>query len=435
MSTTFDEGFVVTDVGLALQAKQLAASEPLRFSRAVYGDGTLAEGTDIRTRTAMVNEKLELSIVKSSVVGNGTVDITVFVDNTNVEAPGFALTEVGMFAMDGDTEILYAYAYFGNRHGWIPSATDARKIRNTMHFDIVIGRTTQVEVTLSSDWSAFTTTEDFEAHINDANAHSILPHFGDRIESAGSIQDFWCADGDGKLKAVDLDVAKKAILGDSINIISANLKNDGRINHLERLTGNILLQMQAQNMAPDGYDGALMENFDDCAEIDQTVVNVTSAVDGDDSVNVDNAESLLIGAHYQITDMDHTEEVIIKTINVTADTNRVIFESPLTYQYQDGRTKLYRSSVAIVNGRAYGGGSTRNSAWTVGTAFSGSNEQTDISASVDYSNSGAFVMTGASLENGKIVVGGPAIGIALVATGSRVGSWVQVNENGDVYNG
>lgn len=37
--STFDEGFVVTDVGLALQSKQLANGEALKFSRAAYGAG------------------------------------------------------------------------------------------------------------------------------------------------------------------------------------------------------------------------------------------------------------------------------------------------------------------------------------------------------------------------------------------------------------
>ena len=430
--STFDEGFVVTDVGLALQSKQLANGEALRFSRAAYGAGMQPDGTDLRTVTAMVDEKLELEIVKSSVVGNGTVDITVMVDNTNVEAPGFPLTEVAMYAMDGDTEILYAYAYFGDRHGWVPSATDARKIRNTMHFDIVIGRTTQVEVKLSSDWSAFATTEDFEAHKDSENAHPALPHFGSAITNPQDIAGIYCGSEDSKLHMANLSDVREVVLGDTRDMVQSYNSDKKRIDHLERLMGNIYLANEMANIYLDGYDGMIIEPFDDTAEeVDRVIAQVTSVVSGDDSIDVETASGLIIGAHYQLTDGEKIEEVQIKGINTSGKVQRVILYDNVKNQYTDGRAKLYRSSVAIYNGRAYGGGNTRTDEWAPNKTFSGSNTATPMSATLKFDNASAFELSGAEMENGQIILDTAAIGIALVSEGGGSGTWARVNSEGD----
>ncbi|MBQ5651208.1 hypothetical protein [Anaerovibrio slackiae] len=430
--STFDEGFVVTDVGLALQSKQLANGEALKFSRAAYGAGMQPDGTDLRTVTAMVDEKLELEIVKSSVVGNGTVDITVMVDNTNVEAPGFPLTEVAMYAMDGDTEILYAYAYFGDRHGWVPSATDARKIRNTMHFDIVIGRTTQVEVKLSSDWSAFATTEDFEAHKDSENAHPALPHFGSAITNPQDIAGIYCGSEDSKLHMANLSDVREVVLGDTRDMVQSYNSDKKRIDHLERLVGNVYLANEMANIYLDGYDGMIIEPFDDIAEeVDRTVAQVTSVVSGDDSIDVESAEGLIIGAHYQLTDGEKIEEVQVKGINTSGKVQRVILYDNVVNQYTDGRAKLYRSSVAIYNGRAYGGGNTRTDEWSPNETFSGSNTAKDLSATLSFDNSSSFELSGAEMENGQIILDTATIGIALVSEGGGSGTWVRVDGEGD----
>lgn len=429
--STFDEGFVVTDVGLALQSKQLANGEALKFSRAAYGAGMQPDGTDLRTVTAMVDEKLELEIVKSSVVGNGTVDITVMVDNTNVEAPGFPLTEVAMYAMDGDTEILYAYAYFGDRHGWVPSATDARKIRNTMHFDIVIGRTTQVEVKLSSDWSAFATTEDFEAHKDSENAHPALPHFGSAITNPQDIAGIYCGSEDSKLHMANLSDVREAVLGDTRDIVQSYNSDKKRIDHLERLVGNVYLANEMANIYLDGYDGMIIESFDDTAEeVDRVIAQVTSVVSGDDSIDVETASGLIIGAHYQLTDGEKIEEVQIKGINTSGKVQRVILYDNVKNQYTDGRAKLYRSSVAIYNGRAYGGGNTSIQDLAPDYTFSGKDTVQELSVTIDYSDVNSFDLHGIHIEDGEMVMGSAAIGIALVKPGGAVKdtNWVQINQ-------
>lgn len=209
-------------------------------------------------------------------------------------------------------------------------------------------------------------------------------------------------------------------------------KSVARINHLERLTANIMLSLEAQNMAPEGYDGMIAETFNDSAEeIDQAVAVVTSVVSGDDSIDVTSAEGIIIGAHYQLTDGEKIEEVQVKSLNVSGSIKRVILVDTVKNQYTDGRAKLYRSSVAIYNGRAYGGGNVRTDEWDENHSFSGSNTSKNVDTTLTFDNADAFIMDGADLDNGKFVLGSAVVGIALISEGGGNGTWKQVDEEGD----
>lgn len=206
-----------------------------------------------------------------------------------------------------------------------------------------------------------------------------------------------------------------------------------KVDHSERLIGNLYLAIEMANIDPDGYDGMVVETFDNGAkEIDQAVANVTSVVSGDDSIDVESSSGLIIGARYQLTDGEHLEEVQIKSINVSGKINRVILESAVQKQYNEGRAKLYRSSAAIYNGRAYGGGNVKTDELTdCAAAFSGSNTKVELTKSIDYSDPSSFTLKGAHLKDGKLVMGGAGYGIVLTATGSTYGTWKQINGSGD----
>lgn len=242
-----------------------------------------------------------------------------------------------------------------------------------------------------------------------------------------------------KLEALKADVA--AIGGnDKYNEIVAMIKaldagsQNSRINHLERLVGNLYQDIQAAGIDPDGYDNALFETFSDGAdEIDQTVVTVKSVVSGDDSIDVEDSSNLIIGAHYQLTDGEKTEEVQVKSINVSGTIKRVVLYENVKNQYTEGRVKLYRSSIAIYNGRAYGGGNTKTEELAGTDTFSGSNTKKPLAAAVSLSDPAAFVVKGGHVKDGKIVMGTPAYGIALKAPGGTANgaNWVNVNADGD----
>ena len=238
-----------------------------------------------------------------------------------------------------------------------------------------------------------------------------------------------------KLEALKDDVA--AIGGnDRYNELVAMIKaldagsQNSRINHLERLVGNLYQDIQAAGIDPDGYDNALFETFSDGAdEIDQTVVTVKSVVSGDDSIDVEDSSNLIIGAHYQLTDGEKTEEVQVKSINVSGSIKRVVLYENVKNQYTEGRVKLYRSSIAIYNGRAYGGGNTSTQEITGTDTFSGSNTKKSITSTLNLSSADGLSLDGAEVSDGKVIIGGRVIGVALMSDDG--GTWKQVDEEGD----
>lgn len=205
-----------------------------------------------------------------------------------------------------------------------------------------------------------------------------------------------------------------------------------QVAHLERLSANLYLVIQMAGMDPDGYDGMIAEPLDNGAkDIDQTVVDVTSVVSGDNSIDVQDSSNLIIGAHYQLTDGEKIEEVQVRRINSSGNIKRVVLYDNVAKQYKDGKAKLYRSSVAITNGRAYGGGGTQTDTWEANQSFGGSDTAKDVAATVDYSDGSSFALTGITLDGGNITYGGAAVGIALVQAGGGAGSWARVDEQGD----
>ena len=241
-----------------------------------------------------------------------------------------------------------------------------------------------------------------------------------------------------KLEALKDDVA--AIGGnDKYNEIVAMIKaldagsQNNRINHLERLMANAYLALEMSKIDPDGYDNMLIETFDGSAEeIDQITVNVTSVVSGDDSIDVEDSHGLIIGAHYQLTDGERLEEVQIKSIAVSGKINRVKLEAPVKNQYNEGRAQIYRSSTAIYNGRAYGGGNVKVDELTdCASAFSGSNTKVEITKSIDFTDPSAFTIKGAHIKDGQLVMGGAIIGVALNEMGKPQTGFKQINADGD----
>ena len=217
-----------------------------------------------------------------------------------------------------------------------------------------------------------------------------------------------------------------------IEALDANKQNN-RINHLERLMANAYLAMEMAKIDPDGYDGMVVETFDNGAsEIDQIEINVTSVVSGDDSIDVESSAGLIIGSHYQLTDGERTEEIQIKSISVAGKINRVKLMSVVKNQYNEGRAKIYRSSAAIYNGRAYGGGNMRTDVIDdCAGEFSGSNTKVEMTKSVSYADPTSFTVKGAHIKDGQLVMGGSAIGVVLKTAGSTYGDWRRINGNGD----
>ena len=207
-------------------------------------------------------------------------------------------------------------------------------------------------------------------------------------------------------------------------------KVERRTDHLERIVGDLALALDANTLYPDA-DALVVENFDDPDQVDLMEVQVISVVSGDDSVDVSNSTGIVIGAYYMLTDGENQEMVKTKSLHVAGGTHRAILESPVVNQYVSGRAKLYRSSVAIYDGKAWGGGNIKTDQWTPSETWKGSTTAQPVTAAVTYASQSDFTVTGAVFENGKMILGSSAVGIALVSTGGGAGTWQQVDVGGD----
>lgn len=234
------------------------------------------------------------------------------------------------------------------------------------------------------------------------------------------------------LEAVQPGTDKYNELLAKINALDANKENN-RINHLERLMANAYLAFQMANIDPDGYDGMIVETFDGgSVEIDQSTTTVKSLVSGDDTVDVEDSSGLIIGAHYQLTDGNKSEEVQIKSISTSGSINRVKLESVVKNQYDATQAKFYRSSAAIYNGKAYGCGNKRTETWETSESFAGIAQSADAEAGVKTNSLEGFTTDGVHIgDDGNLTIGSEPVAAALIATGGGNGTWAQTGIDGN----
>ena len=426
----YSSGMTLTDVGQALQVKKLAATEPLEITKAVYGDGKIADGTDIKALTAMASPKMTLPMVSSKVVGNGTAEISLLQDNSGVEAPGFPITEIGVYAKDGDAEILYSYAYFGDRYTWMPSPGGAETIYNLMKLDIVIGRTTQLTVNVKSDL-AFTPSEDFQAHLVDANAHTALPHFGadyDASADASAVKYFYTDSGDGKVHRTKVNLTQKAVLGSDY----ANIKGlNNRVTAAESEIDDLIMADSAKSMYPD-FTALTYGNFSTGdSNIDTFVCAVTNAVAGDDSLDVSSLSGITPKSWYTLTDGVEQEEVQVDACAKTSTGYRIILTSAVVNTYTLANLKLYRTTADVADGAATGSGIQQTKIWNPGVTWKGEkgSTSTNVELNTTLGNAGSYASTsGVAYTSDGLVTMIPATITSAALSGS---TWTQIDGEGE----
>lgn len=142
----------------------------LTITRVKIGDGSLAEGADIKSMTDVINSMLVAPFSSSNNDGGGQITVHFAVSNATVEA-GFFAREIGVFAKlnDGE-EQLYAYTNAGNKCDWIPdkhTPIDSQVIDLTL----IVGNAENVTVHISDE--AFALAKDLIDHNTNPKSH---PH-------------------------------------------------------------------------------------------------------------------------------------------------------------------------------------------------------------------------------------------------------------------
>lgn len=144
-------GTVLTNKGLALITKLMAAQTTLSFSRVAVGTGSVPSGYDAQNMTELNTYKMDATI-ESYGLSSEQSDVAYIVaqiSSINVLA-GFAITEAGIFAMDPDVgEILYAYLDLTKDPQYIYASTDAISKFAEITFNVLVGSVTSVTAIVS----------------------------------------------------------------------------------------------------------------------------------------------------------------------------------------------------------------------------------------------------------------------------------------------
>lgn len=162
----------LTNKAMEMIAAAQIEGTTLTITRVKIGDGSLAEGVDIKSMTDVINSMLIAPFSSSNNDGGGQITVHFAVSNVTVET-GFFAREIGVFAKlnDGE-EQLYAYTNAGNKCDWIPdkhTPIDSQVIDLTL----IVGNAENVTVHISDE--AFALAKDLIDHNSNAKGNS-HPH-------------------------------------------------------------------------------------------------------------------------------------------------------------------------------------------------------------------------------------------------------------------
>ena len=144
-------GTVLTNKGLALITKLMAAQATLSFSRVAVGTGRVPSGYDVQNMTGLNEYKMDATI-ESCGVSTEQSDVAYIVTQISSVgvSTGFAITEAGVFATDPDDgEILYAYLDLTQDPQYIYASTDAISKFAEITFNVLVGSVTSVTAIVS----------------------------------------------------------------------------------------------------------------------------------------------------------------------------------------------------------------------------------------------------------------------------------------------
>jgi hypothetical protein len=373
-------GTKLTYQGLTLLAKAITGQE-LRFTRVLMGDGILAEGQNIRELTDLIIPKLNLPIKDVKVTGVGTSVMETELKNANLVS-GFFAREVGIFAKDGESEILYAVRNTGDDSEYIP-AGGGSEVWDVI-YDLVTVVDQAINITANIDGSiAYVTRLDLRDHVDAVNPHPNTPNLKPEVVTPSH---FWVQElADKQLHPVSLDNTRRAILGGEASTIPVL---NGRLTQVEREQANIALRLEAEGIYTDG-NMMLSEDFVIPDAIDTFVVNVLSVVAGDNGIDVASMTGILPGAWYTITDGINQEYILVKSCIKNGSVFRIIANKNIEYTYLIAQTLILRSTAQIGVGVVYGSGDKKGFLWQPSVVWSGVNANVAVSLPLETTQANA----------------------------------------------
>ena len=386
-----EQGTKLTRNGFELMGKAVAGQE-LRFTRVKLGDagGVYPDDDAQFEMDDLINPLFEAAITEVKHTGGGTCAVTARVQNATLEE-SFRLVEIGLFALDPDTneELLYSYRNSATASDVMPAGGSAVLWDLMYTLITVIDKATNITAVIDGGLVYITQTE-FLQHVNSANPHPNVPSKAEPVTAANSI---WVNGGDDQLHPMAIDLLASQLLGgDASNIPRMN----SRLTQAEINLSNIFTQLKAER---DGIQGNLtmIEPFSDGGDcVDKYECDVMTAVAGISNIQIESDRDIQVGSWYTITDGTRSEYVQVKSVARNGAAVIVILEQIIANTYDLTRTKLLRTSALISTGQATGAGDIRTTTFNVNETFTGTggNVETIIALDTSQGNASNFIVNG-----------------------------------------
>ena len=148
----FKTGYILTDAGKALQAK-VEAGETLKLTKMSLGNGTVSSIDEYADKTDLINRKYDMLISKIEAKSVGCMAVAAV--NSQAVETGFDVTELGLFAQDGETEILYCVSYDADAM-YVPGKSDGNAVECEFSIYIQFATAENVQLVLPTDVSEIT---------------------------------------------------------------------------------------------------------------------------------------------------------------------------------------------------------------------------------------------------------------------------------------
>ncbi len=146
----FKSGYILTNAGKALQAKVEAGETTLKLTKMSLGDGTVSSIDDYADKTDIVSRKYDMIVSKIEAKAVGCTVIA-SVNSQTVEE-GFNVTELGLFAQDGDNEILYCVSYDEDAM-YVPGKSDGSAVECEFSVYVQFATAENIQIVLPTDVS------------------------------------------------------------------------------------------------------------------------------------------------------------------------------------------------------------------------------------------------------------------------------------------
>lgn len=200
-------GSVITNKGMALMTKLVAAEADLDVTRAAVGTGILLSGYDPHSMTDLIAYKMDGTISAHSRYPEQSdkAYIAMQVSSKGVETT-FAITEAGVYANDPDEgEILYSYMDFSSTPILITSEGEDEIRFADITLEIIVGDIKNIRVYISPN--ALVRREEFDTAMAGKTNIVVIPEDED-IPVAERTANTWYLKVTDRQTAIGSDVIK-----------------------------------------------------------------------------------------------------------------------------------------------------------------------------------------------------------------------------------